>query len=496
MKRRDLEKEIQAAFDGEPVDERALRDALLEDPAALDAWCDYALLDAELRRHAHGRLKIPGTVPAAEEVKRRTRRRRIAMASWMSAAAVVVLSAALLGMFWISQQETVGRVAVSKGSILTGGEGSEPGTLAKDRPLTLAQGVAELELPSGVRAIIEGPATFRLVGENRLHLAGGHSWFLVPDGAEGFMVETPRCEVVDLGTEFGIDLREDHPVSVHVLDGKVEARALTGRSEVLPLSAGQAAVLGPAGTWKRLPVVSRDFRTSLPPEIPVFHLSFDWHDGGMLAVEGDALGASRARLGMKGTGRVQAIPGVSGQALQFDGGTWIESDWPGISGTAPRTVSLWCRLPAGERIETAPPFALWGNPATGWNRKFKVAPATLADGRTVLRASFGNYLANGSRVIADGTWHHLAVVYRGNDPAGKPLLEFFVDGTPDPLISTGESAGILTDTERGTVPGLSIGRYELPAQGRDPFLAGAIDELRVHAGALDAEAILALSRER
>ena len=69
MKRRDLEQEIQASFDVEPVDERALREALLEDPAALDAWCDYALLDAELRRHAHGRLKVPGTVPAVEAVK-------------------------------------------------------------------------------------------------------------------------------------------------------------------------------------------------------------------------------------------------------------------------------------------------------------------------------------------------------------------------------------------------------------------------------------------
>ena len=70
MKRRDLEQDIQASFDGGPVDEAALRKALLDDPAALDAWCDYALLDAELRRHSRGRLKVPGTVPAREEVKR------------------------------------------------------------------------------------------------------------------------------------------------------------------------------------------------------------------------------------------------------------------------------------------------------------------------------------------------------------------------------------------------------------------------------------------
>lgn len=497
MKRRDLEQDIQASFDGEPVDEAALRKALLDDPAALDAWCDYALLDAELRRHSRGRLKVPGTVPAREEVKRRVRKHRQVIVSWMSAAALVVLTASILGMIWISRIETGARLAVSPGSILLGIDANDPTTLEKDRTITLNQGVAELELPSGVKAIIEGPATFRLTGKNRLDLTGGHSWFRVPKGAEGFTVTAPRFEVVDLGTEFGIDLREDLPASVHVLAGKVEARATTGHLEHLPLSATQAARLGPTGRWTPLPRASRDFRSTLPPAIPVFHLSFDWTNDGMLEVQGDALGIAEARPILRGAASVQTVPGVIGQAIQFDGsGTWIESDWPGISGTAPRTVSLWARLPAGQRVETAPPFALWGNPVTGWNRKFKFAPVTKADGRTVLRASFGDYLADGSREIADGQWHHLALVYRGNDDAGKPVLEFYIDGIPDPTTTKGEPSGILTDTERGTARGLSIGRYELPAGGRKAFLTGAIDELRVHAGALDAAEIRAMAEKR
>lgn len=497
MKRRDLEQDIQASFDGEPVDEAALRKAMLDDPAALDAWCDYALLDAELRRHSRGRLKVPGTVPAREEVKRRVRKRRQVIVSWMSAAALVVLTATVLGMVWISRIESGARLAVSPGSILLGIDANDPATAEMDRTITLNQGVAELELPSGVKAIIEGPATFRLTGKNRLDLAGGHSWFLVPPGAEGFTVTTPRFEVVDLGTEFGIDLREDLPASVHVLAGKVEARATTGHQERLPLSATQAARLGPTGRWTPLPRASRDFRTTLPPAIPVFHLSFDWSDDGMLEVRGDALGIAEARPVLRGSASVQTVPGVIGQALEFDGsGTWIESDWPGISGTAPRTVSLWARLPAGQRIQTAPPFALWGNPVTGWNRKFKFAPVTRADGRTVLRASFGDYLADASREIADGKWHHLALVYRGNDNAGKPILEFYVDGTPDPATTRGEPSGILTDTERGTARGLSIGRYELPAGVRKAFLSGTIDELRVHAGALDPAEIRMMAEVR
>jgi hypothetical protein len=497
MKRRDLEQDIQAAFDGEPVDAAALRKALLEDPAALDAWCDHALLDAELRRHSRGRLKVPGTVPAREEVARRVRRRRQVMLSWMSAAALVVLTAALLGMIWISRTESGARIAVSPGSILRGSDAENPGAMEPDRTMTLEQGVAELVLPSGVKAVIEGPARFRLTEKDRLDLDGGHSWFLVPPGAEGFAVTTPRFEVVDLGTEFGIDLREDLPGSVHVLTGKVEARATTGRREILPLAANQAARLDPTGRWIPLPRASRDFRSSLPPAIPVFHLSFDRAEEGALKVQGDALGIAEARPVLRGSATAQTVPGVIGQALEFDGSdTWIESDWPGISGTAPRTVSLWARLPAGRRVATAPPFALWGNPVTGWNRKFKFAPVTLANGRTVLRASFGDYFADGSRDIADGQWHHLALVYRGNDESGAPRLEFYIDGMPDPATSSGEALDILTDTERGTAPGLSIGRYELPARGRNPFLTGAIDELRVHSGALDPAEIRALAERR
>lgn len=495
MKRRDLEQDIQASFDGEPVDEAALRKALLDDPAALDAWCDYALLDAELRRHSRGRLKVPGTVSAREEVARRVRRRRQVMLSWMSAAALVLLTATLLGMIWISRTESGARIAVSPGSILRGTDAGNPGAMEPDRTMTLEQGVAELVLPSGVKAVIEGPARFRLTDKDRLDLDGGHSWFLVPPGAEGFTVTTPRFEVVDLGTEFGIDLREDLPASVHVLAGKVEARATTGHRRMLALTAGEAAELVAAGNWKRLPDIRRDFRKKLPAHLPEFHLGFDRLDDGMLTAGGDAVGTAEAMPRLHGSG-ARLVPGVHGLALELDGSdAWVESAWPGISGSAPRTVSLWCRLPSDRKVESAPPFALWGNPSGGWNRKFKLAPVATSQPGAVMRVSFGEYFANGTRNIADGNWHHLAVVFRGLDPSGAPQLEFYLDGLPETMLPVGDDAtGISTDAMPGKGGGLSIGRYELPPGGANRFLSGAIDELRVHAGALDAAEILEMAR--
>jgi hypothetical protein len=358
--------------------------------------------------------------------------------------------------------------------------------LEQGQPIHLAQGVAEITLPSGVHAVIDGPAHFQLDGMNGMRLDGGHSWFRVPAGAEGFTVITPRFDAVDLGTEFGIDLREDNPLSVHVLDGKVEARSKTGRQEIRALSAGEAVSLSPTGSWERLPAASKDFRRSLPQRLPEFHLDFD---GPELTAGGDAIGVADAAPRLSGTG-ARRVPGVRGMALEFDGrGAQIETSWPGIPGSAPRSVTLWCRLPAGWTPAAAPPFVLWGNPVLGWNRKFKVAPVAAPGGGAVLRASFGEYYVSGSIPIADGEWHHLAVVHRGLDAAGLPIVEFYVDGVPDSLKPTGEASGVSTDVVSGIGAGLSIGRYELRSGETGLHLVGAIDELRVHAGALDAGVI-------
>ena len=60
MKRRDLEQTIQEAFDGDESRAAELRESLLKDPAALDLWCDYALLESELRRQAKAGVAMPG----------------------------------------------------------------------------------------------------------------------------------------------------------------------------------------------------------------------------------------------------------------------------------------------------------------------------------------------------------------------------------------------------------------------------------------------------
>lgn len=502
MNSRELEQAIQDAFDGALDDERAvlLRQALKESPERLELYCEYALLESEIRRHTDGHRSLPrGFRTKVVAAYHRLRANQLAV-SILSTAAVLLLAAILLSLIRVRNSAYLVKMESSPGSSLLRKDGSvfHDRNLKRNEPVTLGQGVVRLKLDSGVEAVIEGPATFNLLEKDRLELASGHAWFHVPAEARGFRVTSSLLEVVDLGTEFGIDQREDLKPQVHVLKGRVEISARTGARQHLELQAGQAAMLAPEGDWETLSAVSDKFREHLPQDLPELKMDFERIDDGMLVIEGDMLGADHAQARILHPELVRLVPGVSGQALELRGnGASIETNWQGIAGTAPRTVSLWCRIPQGARQQTAPPLVWWGNPEFGKNRKFKVALFTGANGATVLRASFGEYFADGSANLADGEWHHLAVVYRSNHGSGTPDLTCYVDGVIEPLVRRdGGSVIVETDTRSEGSGSMGIGKYELPGKGRNPYLNATLDDLRIIAGAMDEESIRKLAHAR
>ncbi|MEL7500443.1 MAG: FecR domain-containing protein [Planctomycetota bacterium] len=88
--------------------------------------------------------------------------------------------------------------------------------------LQLKEGLIRLEFDSGVEVTLEGPAVFKLVDESKSELKSGLLTATVPPGAEGFTVDTPAAQVIDLGTSFGIDLSNEGFANVSVFDGEVE----------------------------------------------------------------------------------------------------------------------------------------------------------------------------------------------------------------------------------------------------------------------------------
>lgn len=487
MTQRELDQQIQAAFDGELSEAGAasLREVLRTSPEALERYCEHALLESELRRHAASRGKIPGTIPYRTRLTGTLRQRRQVRLAALAAAAVLLVAGFALHLVWFAPEPTLARLEVSAGSSLCHADGSalRGNGLQRNQAVTLGQGVVRFEFESGVEAVIDGPATITLPAADRVVLDGGHAWFRVPHQARGFRVETVRFDVVDLGTEFGVDLREDVAPQVHVLQGEVEVVSHQGNRTRTRLRAGAAGTLEPNGSWAPGPAVFDKFRSRLPEALPLVEMDFETLADGRLEIGGNAVGVAGSTARVVNPERVRLVPGVAGRALQLNGdGAYVETTWPGIAGAAPRTVALWCRVPEGETFATAPALAFWGNPALGVSRKFKVALCTT-DQATVLRTSFGNTLFNGTTPLADGRWHHLAVVYHGNGPDGKPRVTMWVDGRSEPgTVLRSDSNRIETDTVSGNP--LEIGRYELSSYGNNPYLKASLDQFRVFAGAL------------
>lgn len=112
------------------------------------------------------------------------------------------------------------------------------GALIPPGRLRLESGIAHLELFSGVTVVIEGGAEFELVSPMDLDLRQGKLRARVPEAAKGFRVRTQGGQLVDLGTEFALNVSAEKS-EVHVLDGEVEWHP---ESEAMRLLAGGNAL--------------------------------------------------------------------------------------------------------------------------------------------------------------------------------------------------------------------------------------------------------------
>lgn len=152
----------------------------------------------------------------------------------------------------------------------------KPGeTLKSGDTCELISGTAVISFTRGAQVVLEGPATFVLQDADSGFLRRGKLAAKVPQQAIGFAVDSPQARVVDLGTEFGVDVDERGNVDVEVFAGKVDVTATASNAATRPpsiqLSAGQSSrvqggVLQPgvssgqkfAAVRKSLPEIEQD----------------------------------------------------------------------------------------------------------------------------------------------------------------------------------------------------------------------------------------------
>ncbi len=320
--------------------------ALLEQDRSLALRLTEQLqLDAMLREVTAG-AAAPAfpALPSKPEIKR-TR--------WLPVvtAAALAACATLAATWWIRLPEdaeaTTNAVAVLMREVNAEWEGRTPqnGMPLTPGTLKLRRGLAQIEFYQGARVTLEGPANFELVSASEVRCTSGKLSAHVPPQARGFRVETPKGTVVDLGTDFGLDLTSPEP-QVHVFKGEVELHP--DGSSMQPLKEGEAMLL--ADTAKRLladqaafaSLGNLDERTAESQRVAFEHWlqgGAAWNDDAGLLVRLDFQDASHTRAL-----RNQALHAASVPAGSIVGCQWTEGRWPGKRALEFRNVSDRVRL--------------------------------------------------------------------------------------------------------------------------------------------------------
>ena len=223
-----------------PEQVRRIEELVLSRPEAEAFYVQYVGLHADLVRHFRG-LPEPAAVaepPRAEPRPNGFHRRRL-LAWAVGIGGLAGLAAAVLVAVWLWPRpqavvhqrpaEPAGEATDDTVAVLLQTHRAEwedtglptrPGAPLRPGRLVLKSGFAQIEFYSGATVILEGPADFKLVSRTEAYCARGKLRATVPAQAQGFTIGAPKLDLVDRGTEFGLDVGER--TRVHVFQGKVD----------------------------------------------------------------------------------------------------------------------------------------------------------------------------------------------------------------------------------------------------------------------------------
>ncbi|WP_436715737.1 LamG-like jellyroll fold domain-containing protein [Roseiconus lacunae] len=162
--------------------------------------------------------------------------------------------------------DDLGVAVLTQASQLVGKEVADliPGQTIPPGTIAWESGLIQLEFYGGATVVAQGPAKLEILDGSRVVCHSGRLRANVPEPARGFAVLAPTLELVDLGTEFGVDVSANGQTEVHVFDGTVEIyepqsnRNLSTRRE---LNAGDAVAVGQGGERLPIDVRNQDFVT-------------------------------------------------------------------------------------------------------------------------------------------------------------------------------------------------------------------------------------------
>jgi hypothetical protein len=405
------------------------------------------------------------------------------------------------------------------------GENPRQGDVVTPGRLRLRAGRLTLAFFSGVSLTVEGPADLELLAANRLFFRCGKLRARVPRGAEGFTVLAAGCEVVDLGTDFGVNLEPGGKSRVMVFEGEASVSVLgkDGRSvrgallerqravevdphacriqdippqpeafvalakfvpaplELAPDYAAEVLAARPWGYW-RFESLSEG---RVPNEVagrPVLEAL------GGVDLEGSPGGNHWARF--RSNRRAQALlmdgewapPRAGGYAIEV----WAQADRP-----SPSAFSQTALVSLIAREDRWPEHHLAYLELTARGRRSPHEPCSVRFLDRWPPAMTGGTDVFSRRTVVPSGWHHVVGQKSGD------TLELYVDGE---CVGTSPARLNARDAEAATTPcRLLVGRLKrrsLPRSSEIRAFEGRLDELAVYDRPLTAEEIRRHARMR
>jgi hypothetical protein len=246
------------------------------------------------------------------------------------------------------------RLTAARGTRLTGRRGK---SIHPGEPLKIESGTMELELKAGTKLIVEGPADWSVDGNNSISLRAGKLLARVPEQAIGFTIETAAAILVDLGTEFAVQVNRDGATEVQVLVGEVALKPsnhdpLKPPSHETILSAGMARRIhlpapGKSSVVQEIEWNPHSFTRRLNPRSRRIPVRAVQASGAALQHHGEQLVGLRpySRRGLSGDRNVRKLYATKHQT--FDRSL---ADWKLLKGNKPGWIdgNLTAGQPAGE----------------------------------------------------------------------------------------------------------------------------------------------------
>ncbi|MFC4992312.1 LamG-like jellyroll fold domain-containing protein [Rubritalea tangerina] len=407
-----------------------------------------------------------------------------------------------------AEEMNIARVTNSLDAVWSSGD-TPIGTWLKPGVMTLEAGKAEITFDSGARVLLEGPASIENLTPHHAKLLNGKGVVHIPNSANGFALETPSNTFYDPDCAFALAVDKD-TTEVHVLEGTLDTNLKNNLAATTTLSKDQSLRFN---SKENLPVQSLTLdATNIKDELPQLtegkaaefvHWSFDSVDNETFPETGThpynrfaAVVAHDKSAGKGGYG-IHSINGKFGRAIRLYGdGSYLTTQFPGISGTKERTVACWVRIPRNNKNKHAYSILSWGTPNKKSGEKWQIAWNTANDGgiRGALRTEFGRGSVSGTKVICDATWHHIVSVFRPNDSnnVASQVLHY-VDGKLD-TTSWARNAKINTDISDKNAHLAYIGK-RLESGDQFSTFSGSIDELYIFPAALTPRQITRLYKK-